>query len=157
MTLNTRNEFSSQNQIETRLAYYIGCYFDLLEPCLRSFELEIDISTLKIKLNHWNNTRNELSSILCWSLDLKITFWNSRWPLIIKKSYLLNFNLGVLHHQNNNINGFSIQKRIKRSITLAAIAFLKKNIFLEIWLLNWPFDLEGHLESQYYTINRFSS
>ena len=38
---NTRNGLSCQNQIKTR--YYIGCYFYLLEPFLRSFDLEIDI------------------------------------------------------------------------------------------------------------------
>ena len=46
----TRNGFFSQNQFEKR--YYIGCYLYFVEPFLRLFDLEIDISTLKMKLNH---------------------------------------------------------------------------------------------------------
>ena len=46
----TRNGFSRQNQIQIR--YYIGCYFYLLEAFLHSFDLEMNISTLKMKLNH---------------------------------------------------------------------------------------------------------
>ena len=49
----TKNGFSSQNQIKTRND--IGCHFYLLEPFLRSVDLEVDISTLKMKLNHQNN------------------------------------------------------------------------------------------------------
>ena len=47
--LSERKRFSSQNKIET--SYYIG-YFILLESSFRSFDLEIDISTLKMKLNY---------------------------------------------------------------------------------------------------------
>ena len=89
----TRNGFSSQNQIKTRSD--IGCHFYLLEPFLRSFDLEVDISTLKMKLNHQNNiemdyrvgyvklvtffTRKKvlhlfLAILLCWSLDFIIYF-----------------------------------------------------------------------------------
>ena len=53
----TRNWFSSQNQIRT--SYYIVCYSYLLESYFRSFDYEIDISTLKTKLNHQNNARNK--------------------------------------------------------------------------------------------------
>ena len=38
--------------------YYNVCYFNLLESCFRSFDIEIDILTLKVKLNHQINTRN---------------------------------------------------------------------------------------------------
>ena len=55
----TRTRFSSQNQNKTK--YYIGCHLYLLEPFLRSFDLEINISTLKIKLNHYNNIEMDYS------------------------------------------------------------------------------------------------
>ena len=53
--ITNRKRFSSQNQIKTR--YYIVCYFYLVKPYFRLFDLEIDISTLKMKLNYSNNTR----------------------------------------------------------------------------------------------------
>ena len=43
-----RNGFFGQDQIKTR--HYVGCYF--LEQFLRSFDLEMDILTLKMKLNY---------------------------------------------------------------------------------------------------------
>ena len=43
------------------------CYFNLLESYFRSFELKLNISTLKMKLNRsLNNTRNGSSSKLNW-------------------------------------------------------------------------------------------
>ena len=44
----TRNGLYSQNELKSR--YYTGLY--LLKPLLRSFDPEIDILTLKMKLNH---------------------------------------------------------------------------------------------------------
>ena len=128
-----------------------GSYFYLLESYFCSFDLEIDVLTLKLTWNHENNTRNGFSSqkytkrVITLvpryiSYKYHIWPWKSYFHLIDLDIYALTLKM-TFNHQNSTTNWFFSQKHIrKRYYTLLIFVFVKNYIFavLSLYLTFWP-------------------
>ena len=150
------NVFSSQDHIKRGITlvttfickFYIFCTFQLL----------IDLLTLKKTLNHQNNIRNKFTSQIDFEKDIESSKEHQKRILQSKSNkndvkhlslvlicicwiFFHNFNLLIdplplkmtLDHQNNIRNQFSRENYTKKGITLVTSFFCWKVVFSLIW------------------------